>query len=154
DDGLTRTGDLLGTLRYMSPEQAQARRAAVDHRTDVYSLGATLYEVATLHPAFTGCDRHELLNRITRDEPLVPRRLNPSVPPDLETIILKAMAKEVSDRYPTAQDLALDLHRFLEDRSINARPPSSIDRAAKFTRRHRVALQSAAVVLIVALCVG
>jgi serine/threonine protein kinase len=151
DDGLTRTGDLVGTLRYMSPEQAQARRSAVDHRTDIYSLGATLYELATLTPAFKGRDRQELLNKIALDEPTAPRRLNPTLPRDLETIIRKAMAKEVSARYAVARDLADDLKRFLDDRTISARPPSRIDRAAKFTRRHRISLLSATAVLVVAL---
>jgi len=109
DNGLTITGDVLGTLRYMSPEQAQGRRAIVDHRTDIYSLGTTLYEVLTLRAAFAGQDRHEVLRKIAEEEPPPPRLLNQSVPRDLETIVLKAMARDVCQRYATARDLADDL---------------------------------------------
>ena len=115
DAGLTITGDLLGTLRYMSPEQALAKRMAdLDHRTDIYSLGATLYELVTLRPAIDGQDRQEVLRKIAQDEPTPPRRLNPAIPRELETILLKAMNKEPESRYATAQELADDLRRFLE----------------------------------------
>src|SRR5262249_45265233 len=92
DTGLTMSGDLLGTLRYMSPEQALAQRVPIDHRTDVYSLGVTLYELLTLEPAYSGQDRQELLRQITFEEPTVPRRINKAIPLELETIVLKAMA--------------------------------------------------------------
>src|SRR5262249_40916119 len=87
DNGLTMSGDLLGTLRYMSPEQATARRVVIDHRTDVYSLGVTLYELLSLRPAFEGRDRAEVLRRVAEEEPTPLRRLNPAVPRDLETIV-------------------------------------------------------------------
>jgi serine/threonine protein kinase len=106
---LTMTGDLLGTLRYMSPEQALARRVVIDHRTDVYSLGVTLYELLTLRPAFGGHDRAEILRRIAQEEPRSLRRLNPAVPADLETIVRKAMDKDPEARYTTAGELAEDL---------------------------------------------
>src|SRR5207344_442767 len=82
---LTMSGDLLGTLRYMSPEQALAQRVLVDQRTDIYSLGATLYELLTLRPVFLGDDRQELLRQIAFDEPTPPRRLNRAIPTELET---------------------------------------------------------------------
>src|SRR5207248_1474891 len=106
DAQLTMSGDLLGTLRYMSPEQALAKRVTVDHRTDVYSLGATLYELLTLEPAFGGDDRQELLRQIAFEEPGRPRRLNRAVPAELETVVLKALEKNPADRYATAGELA------------------------------------------------
>ncbi len=101
DDRLTLTGDVLGTLRYMSPEQALGLRVVVDGRTDVYSLGVTLYELLTLRPAVDGHDRAEILRRIADGEPAPLRRLNPAVPADLETIVLKATAKDPEGRYAT-----------------------------------------------------
>jgi serine/threonine-protein kinase len=135
--GLTMTGDLLGTLRYMSPEQALAKRVLVDHRTDIYSLGVTLYELLTLEPAFGGRDRQELLRQIAFDEPKAPRRLNSAVPAELETILLKAMEKNPADRYATAQELSDDLERYLRDEPIQARRPSVVMRLRKWVRRHR-----------------
>src|SRR5262249_54706173 len=120
DARLTATGDLVGTLRYMSPEQTLGQGAPVDHRTDVYSLGTTLYELLTLGRVCGGGDRLERLRQIAAEEPRPPRRLNRAVPADLETIVLKAMAKARAERYPTAQELADDLRRFLEDRPILA----------------------------------
>jgi serine/threonine protein kinase len=96
--GLTMTGDLIGTLRYMSPEQALAQRVVIDHRTDVYSIGATLYELLTLEPVFTGRDRQELLRQIAFEEPKSPRRLNRAIPAELETIVLKALEKSPAER--------------------------------------------------------
>jgi serine/threonine protein kinase len=147
ETGLTVSGDLLGTLRYMSPEQAMGRRGVVDGRTDVYSLGVTLYELLTLAPAFDGRDRAEVLRRIAGEEPAPPRQLNPAVPRDLETIVQKAIAKEPAARYATAQDLADDLRRFLEHRLIRARRPTLIQRLAKWSRRHRLLVGSAGVSL-------
>ena len=137
DSSLTGTGDVIGTLRYMSPEQALARRGVVDQRTDIYALGATIYELLTLRPAFDGRDHQELLRQITLDEPTPPRRLNPVVPRDLETIVLKAMAKEPSGRYTTAQEFSDDLTRFLNYDSIRARRPSLLERVTRWGRRHR-----------------
>jgi serine/threonine protein kinase/tetratricopeptide (TPR) repeat protein len=157
DSGLTMTGSLVGTLRYMSPEQALAKRGLTDHRTDVYSLGVTLYELLTLRPAFDGSDREELLRQIASEEPPPPRRLNRAVPRDLETVVLKAMAKEPAERYGTAQELADDLRRFLEDKPIKAKRPSAAQRARKWGRRHRAVVTTSAlslVLLMVALAVG
>jgi serine/threonine protein kinase len=147
DGGLTVTGDVLGTLRYMSPEQAAGDRVVLDHRTDVYSLGATLYELLTLRPAFAGNDQYRILDRIRRDDPPAPRSLDRSVPVELETIVLKAMAKAPADRYPTARALADDLDRFLHDRPIQARRPSWWDRARKWSRRHPSVVWAGVVVL-------
>ena len=157
DVSLTATGDMLGTLRYMSPEQALANRAVVDQRTDVYSLGATLYELLTLRPAVEGHDRQELLRKISQEEPRRPRAINPAVPRDLETIIIKAMAKDPSGRYATAQELADDLRRFLDDRPILARRPGALERSVRWARRHMAAIVVAVpllAVMVVGLAVG
>jgi serine/threonine protein kinase len=137
DIRLTLTGDLVGTLRYMSPEQALAKRVVIDHRTDVYSLGATLYELLTLQPAFAGRDRQELLRQIAFEEPKPPRRLNRRLPAEVETVVLKALEKNPRDRYATAQELANDLRHWLEDRPIQARRPTLARRLTKWARRHK-----------------
>src|SRR5262249_35830614 len=134
DTGLTMSGDLVGTLRYMSPEQALAQRIPIDHRTDVYSLGVTLYELLTLEPAYSGQDRQELARQIAFEEPKAPRRVNKRIPVELETIVLKAMAKNPAERYATMQELADDLERFLEDKPIRARRPTLRQRAGKWVR--------------------
>jgi serine/threonine protein kinase/Tfp pilus assembly protein PilF len=146
--GLTMSGDLVGTLRYMSPEQALAQRDLVDHRTDVYSLGATLYELLTLRPALAGKDRQELLRQIAFEEPVRPRRLDRKIPAELETIVLKAMEKNPADRYGTAQELADDLERFLKDEPIRARRPTVVQRARKWSRRHKPVAAALAIGLL------
>jgi tetratricopeptide (TPR) repeat protein/serine/threonine protein kinase len=153
DARLTMTGDLVGTLRYMSPEQALAQRVVIDHRTDVYSLGATLYELLTLEPAFRGNDRQELLRQIAIEEPVRPRKVNRGIPADLETIVLKAMEKNPAERYATAKELADDLRRFLADQPTRARPAGVVRRLRKWGRRHRAAVTAAAVALTAAVVV-
>jgi WD40 repeat protein/serine/threonine protein kinase len=156
DAKLTLTGDILGTLRYMSPEQALAQRVDVDQRTDLYSLGATLYELLTLEPAFSGTDRRELLRQIAFEEPRQPRQLNRAIPTELETIVLKALEKNPAERYATAKEMADDLERFLKDEPIRARRPSLRLRLRKWARRHRAVVTSAvvAVVAVVAVAVA
>jgi serine/threonine protein kinase len=154
DARVTITGDLVGTLRYMSPEQALAKRVVVDHRTDVYSLGATLYELLVLRPAFAGNDRQELLRQIAFEEPRPPRRVNKAIPAELETIVLKAMEKNPADRYATAQELADDLRRYLMHEPIRARRPSLVQRARKVARRHPGVTVTAAVALVAGLLLG
>jgi serine/threonine protein kinase/tetratricopeptide (TPR) repeat protein len=150
---LTLTGDLVGTVRYMSPEQALAKRVAIDHRTDIYSVGATLYELLTLHPAFNGGDRQELLRQITFEEPRSPRRLNKAIPAELETIVLKALEKNPADRYATAKELADDLRRFLEDKPIRARRPTLRQWLMKWGRRHLGVVTTAVAALVLAVVV-
>jgi len=145
--GLTRTGDLLGTLRYMSPEQAAGQGTPLDPRTDVYSLGATLYELLTLEPVFGGADHARLLREILYDEPRPLRAIDRSVPPELETIVLKAVSKSPTDRYATAQEFADDLHRFLDNQPIRARRPTLAQRGRKWAQRHPSVLIWFAVVL-------
>src|SRR5262249_15367495 len=108
EDRLTMTGDLVGTLRYMAPERALGR-SALGQRSEVYARGATLHELLTLEPAFGGADRQELLRQIAFEEPMPPRRLDPAIPTELGTVVLKALAKEPAERYASAEALADDL---------------------------------------------
>ena len=149
DLGLTMTGDLVGTIRYMSPEQAMAKRVPLDYRTDIYSLGVTLYELLGLQPAFPGTDRHEVLRRVAFDDPPSLRKINHAIPVELETIVLKAIMKNPDGRYASARELADDLQRFLQDQPIRARRPSLWDRANKLARRHRTAVRVATFLLMV-----
>lgn len=150
NDGLTRTGDVLGTMRYMSPEQALGRGVLVDHRTDIYSLGVTLYELSTLHhPAGDVTDAQLLVDRRRfTSKPL--QHWNRHIPVDFQTIVLKAIAEFPGERYGTARELADDLNRFLEGKPILASPPSLATLAGKWITRHRRVVTAAAAVLILA----
>ena len=141
----------MGTVRYMSPEQVAGRPGAVDQRTDVYSLGITLYELATLREAFAGTDRQALLRSVAEAEPRPPWQLNPAIPLDFETILLKAIAKSPQDRYATAKELADDLRHFLAGETVLARRAGLADQAAKWARRHRTLVAAAAAMLLLVL---
>src|SRR5262249_30090556 len=145
---LTQSGDLLGTLRYMSPEQVSGQRSLIDHRTDIYSLGATLYELLTLRPIFDGADRQNLSHRVLHDEPRALRAVDPSIPVELETVVLKAVAKVPAERYATARDLADDLHRFLRYEPIRARRATFAQRVRKWFRRHPSVLVAGVILLV------
>lgn len=147
---LTRTGDPMGTLRYMSPEQAAGRREGIDHRTDIYSLGATLYELLTLQPAIADGGYREMLNRVALVEPPSPKSIDPSLPTELDTIVRKAIAKSPADRYATAHEFADDLQAWLEDKPIAAKPPTIIERLNKWRRRNSGLVAMAGVLLLVA----
>ncbi|MHC4087200.1 MAG: protein kinase domain-containing protein [Planctomycetota bacterium] len=147
---LTMPGDVLGTIRYMSPEQVAGHTSVLDHRTDIYAMGATLFELLALEPVFTDRERHRLLRSIEIDEPRSLRLLNPAVPTDLETIVLKAMAKESTSRYASSQALADDLQRFLEHKTIKAKRPTFGERLAKWSRRHRTLVAAAVLILVIA----
>lgn len=154
---ITRTGDVVGTMRYMSPEQATGDGALVDARSDVYSLGVTLYELLTLQPAFRAEDGAALMREIDLHQPVRPRKLQPHLPADLETVVLKAMAHARDDRYRTARELADDLQRVLDGRPTQARPPSLADQWAGWARRHRrvvLALAAMGLLAVVGLSVG
>ncbi|MFQ5589735.1 MAG: protein kinase [Phycisphaerae bacterium] len=133
----TMTGALVGTLRYISPEQAMAKRVRVDHRTDVYSLGATMYELLCFEPAFPGDDEKEVLGAIIARDPVHPRKIVQAVPHELETICLKTLEKSAASRYETARTLADDLRRYLHDLPIVATRPGPLKRAVKFARRRK-----------------
>jgi WD40 repeat protein/serine/threonine protein kinase len=134
EEGLTRTGDVLGTIRYMAPERF---RGVCDVRADIYALGLTLYELLVLHPAFESPDRLKLIEHVRHHEPARPRSIDPHIPRDLETIVLKAIEKDLGGRYPTAVALGEDLQRFVEDRPIRARRISPAERAWRWARRNR-----------------
>ena len=153
DGSLTRSGDMLGTLRYMSPEQTRGHNSYIDHRTDVYSLGVTLYELLTLKPAFPGDNQVTLIRMIETQEPVRPRQHCPELPADLETIVLKAMSKSRDERYESALALADDLRRYLAGMPPIAQPPSWLDRVSKWARRHRRSVASAIAVGLVLLVV-
>jgi WD40 repeat protein/serine/threonine protein kinase len=146
EDALTHTGDIVGTLRYMAPERFEGR---ADVRSDVFSLGLTLYEMTTLQPAFTASQRPQLIEKVLHEEPPRPRKVDPHVPRDLETIILKAIAKEPEQRYSTAAALAEDLRRFVADRPILARRSSWRERAWRWCRRNPAVASLLGLVIVV-----
>ena len=137
DVSLSLTGALLGTPRYMSPEQAAAAKTPVDHRTDLYSLGATLYELVTGCPIFEAASPHEVISQILHTDPPKPRTLSPNLHRDLETILLTCLAKEPRSRYVSAQALAEDLRAFVDGRPIAARRPRLLERTTRWVRQHR-----------------
>jgi serine/threonine-protein kinase len=148
-DDLTHTGDIVGTLRYMAPERFSG---ISDTRCDIYSLGLTLYEMLVEQPAYDETDRGKLIRQVTTITPPRPRKLNPAVPRDLETIVLKATDREPARRYTTARALADDLKRFVEDKPIKARQASQAERLWRWCRRNPVVAGLSAAIL--ALLVG
>ena len=143
---LTLSGDIVGTLRYMAPERLKGSH---DPRTDVYGLGITLYELATLSPAFSLLQRAELLEQVTRQQPSPPRKVNSRVPRDLETIVLKAIEKEPTRRYDSAAAMSEDLRRFLANEPVLARRVGPVGRFQLWFRRNRWA---AAATLLSVMC--
>lgn len=135
--GLTMSGEILGSPCYMSPEQVAAGRSKVDHRTDIYSLGATLYEMLAFQPAYVGEHRDQVIGQIIHKEPAPPRQWNRRVPIDLQTICLKAMDKDPDRRYQSAQNLAEDLRRYVNGYAIVAKRSGVFTRARKLVRRNR-----------------
>lgn len=154
EESVTMAGSFLGTLRYASPEQAAAKGIAVDHRSDIYSLGATMYELLCFQPAYPGTGHKELLGAILNRDPIPPRKIVSSIPPELETICGKMMEKSVSARYQTAKDFADDLRRYLNDIPIVAKRPSLAMRAFKFARRHKLAVTAVSAIVIITATTG
>ena len=149
---LTQTGHMVGSMPYVSPEQARIYDVEVDGRTDVYSLGVVLYELLTSRLPFKARTSLELAAEMDRTEPPRLRKLNPRVPRDLELVCAQAMSLKLADRYPSAADFAADLRRFLGHEAVTARAPGVGRRAGRWLRRHRVAV--AGVVIAVAAGVG
>jgi eukaryotic-like serine/threonine-protein kinase len=153
DDGLTATGDILGTLRYMAPERFHG---GGDGRADLFALGLTLYELLTLRPAYDSSNRLNLIEQIKNEEPARPRSIDARIPRDLETIVLKAIDKEPTRRYQTAEAMAEDLRRFLADEPILARQVSTSERYWRWARRNPViaTLGGVLTVLLVLVTIG
>ena len=149
DVGITMTGDIVGTLRYMSPEQALGKRVAIDHRADIYALGVSLYELLTTEPAFDGENRAALLKQIAFQELRRLRQIDRAIPHDLETIIHKAVTKNPDERYFSAQELADDLKSFRDNQPISARPPSIVDRSRKWVFRNQGLVLAIAIVTLI-----
>src|SRR5262249_5803059 len=145
-DELTQTGDIVGTIRFMAPERFEGKSLP---QGDVYSLGATLYELLTLRPAFDHTNKVKLIDTVVHEAPLPPRQLDPCIPRDLETVVLKCLAKEPRERYASAGALAEDLRRFLADRPVKARRAGPLEHAWRWCRRNpRVALMTTALAVL------
>ena len=156
DDGHTESGQIMGSPSYMAPEQAKGHSRNVGPAADVYALGAILYEMLTGRPPFKGETPIETIRQVIDDDPVAPSQLVPRVPRDLETISLKCLHKDPARRYPSAEALADDLYRYLHGQVIQARPTPLWERAAKWSRRHKLAAASLALgmVAFVGLIVG
>src|SRR5262245_46550151 len=142
DGGVTHTGDILGTVRYMAPERF---RGHCDVRADIYALGLTLYELLALKPAYASADRLQLIEQIRQADPPTPRSLDPRIPLDLDTIIVKAIDKDPKRRYQSADELAEDLQRFVADEPIKARRIGTLERLGRWCRRNPLVAASLSV---------
>ncbi len=151
-DDLTHTGDIVGTLRYMAPERLSGK---ADARSDVYSLGLTIYELCTLTHAINAQDRAQVVHQIAQQVPLLPRKIDSQIPRDLETIVLKAIEKSPRSRYQSSRQMAEDLRLFLSDRPIHARRTSTTERVWRWCRRNPVqAVLLACVAMLLLVVVG
>ncbi|MCB9889980.1 MAG: serine/threonine protein kinase, partial [Planctomycetes bacterium] len=146
--GMTLTGEFAGSPHYVAPEQAMAKRVAVDHRADIFSLGATLYELLTLRLAFPGETNQEVLARIVTKDPVDPQKLNPKLAPDLAAIVMKALEKDPDRRYANARAFAEDLESFLSYRPVQARRVSMRTRVLRTVRREPLKAALIAVLLL------
>ena len=145
EENLTRTGDIIGTLRYLAPERLNGN---ADERSDIHGLGLTLYEMCTLRPAFSEPDRVQLIKQVSSADPPQPRKINPHIPLDLETIVLKAIDRQPSARYQTAAEVADDLRLFLADRPVQARRTTTVEHLWRWCRRNPVPFGLLLIVLL------
>jgi serine/threonine protein kinase/formylglycine-generating enzyme required for sulfatase activity len=150
----TGQGEVVGTPQYIPPEQAQARHDLVGPRSDVYGLGAILYEIITGRAPFGGRSVREVLDRVIADEPAPPMRHHPELSPALQAICLKAMAKNPTERYATAALLAQEVRRYLSDEPVSAYPEPFLKRIRRWANRHRVLVNSMAAALLIGLAAG
>ncbi|MBN1509463.1 MAG: protein kinase [Sedimentisphaerales bacterium] len=148
EQAVTLTGAFLGTPRYMSPEQIAGEHNKVDHRSDIYSLGVTFYELLTLEPPFDGDTQQQVIGQILNRDPRAPRQIDHRIPVDLETICCKAMEKDANRRYHSAGEMADDLRRYLEGRVIVARPVGATGRLVKFVLRRTATVILAAGIVV------
>ncbi len=149
DTSISQSGLVLGTPTYMSPEQARGRIGEMDSRSDIYSLGATLYELLTGRPPFLDDEILKLLRKVVEVEPVPIRKRNPHLPRDLETIVMKCLRKEPEKRYPTAAALAEELGKYLEGESISARPIGRTEKVSRWVNRNRALSATIAVLVLV-----
>jgi serine/threonine protein kinase/WD40 repeat protein len=147
-DELTHTGDIVGTIRFMAPERFEGKSLP---QSDVYALGITLYELLTLRPAFDDTNKGRLIGKVVHDAPLAPRKIDPRIPRDLETVVLKCLAKDPHERYPSAEALAEDLQRFLADRPVRARRTTVGEQVWRWCRRNPLVASLAGLLLVVLL---
>jgi eukaryotic-like serine/threonine-protein kinase len=148
--GATVQGQAMGTPSYMPPEQAEGRLELVDERSDIYGLGAVLYDILVGEPPFDGSDARTILSRVITDPPRLPRRKVPETPPALEAVCLKALAKNPADRYPTVKEFALELERWLGDEPVMAYREPITTRTRRWLRRHRLLVTAATALLVAA----
>ena len=153
DQGLTGTGQVIGTPGYMPPEQAMGEVREIGPRSDIYSVGAILYCLLTGRAPFHAASIMETLHQVIKNEPVAPRQLNPSVPIDLETICLKCLNKQQAQRYQTARELADDLQRYVEGKPVQARPISGLQRFQRWCKRNPV-VAALSLTSVLALVVG
>ncbi|MEN6424293.1 MAG: SUMF1/EgtB/PvdO family nonheme iron enzyme [Phycisphaerales bacterium] len=154
EHGMTATASFVGTPRYMSPEQIAGGRGRPDHRCDIYSLGATLYELLTLEPLMNGDTQQRVVSQILSEDMRCPRQIDRHIPVDLDTICRKAIQKDPARRYQSAAEMAEDIHRFLCGRVIRARRPGLVDRTAKLIRRHKAVAALLCLVLAASAAAG
>ena len=152
--GMTVSGEFVGSPMYMSPEQIAAGRAPLDYRTDIYSLGATLYELLALQPPFPGVRRDQVIAQIIGKEPKPPRSINRRIPQDLETICLKMMEKDPDKRYQTAGDVAEDLRRYVNRFAISARRVGPAGRTVRWAKRNKATTVALCGLLLLGLLAG